>query len=538
MKCNMVFSKRNKCAILTRKSGETEGRQNMRTKQAFLNTAMSFLLQLILAVSGIFLPRYFIDAYGSPVNGLVTSINQFITYMSLVEAGIGVAGMVALYKPLADNDNREVSAIVSAAKRFYLLSGLIFTGLCVLLVIFYPFAVKKDITDVGFVRTMIVVLCTNTIVDYFYLGKYRVLLQADQRSYVISLCQIIGTVVMTAVTLLLIKLGFSAILVKVSAAVIYLLRSLAVGIYVKHNYPQIDFNAEPKNEAFDQRWSALVHQIVSIVVFNTDVILLTLMVQKDALSEVSVYGTYNLVAYGILGLLSAVSGALTPSFGNVMARREDKALYDSFGSYEFVSFILTFVTHTCMLVLFYPFITLYTEALPDKAIYLRWSLVYLFTAYSGLHSLRLPAQTMINSAGHYRQTQWRSITEGALNLVMSLILVRPYGIVGVLIGTCIAFLYRTTDCIVYSGRHFLPGTLRRTVGRLVRNIVFSGIITVLGMKLVMPLINTWIQWFLYAAVFAVTDMLLILGFNAVFEWNEVRKVFVKCKSLASSLMHR
>ena len=346
----------------------------MRTKQAFLNTSMSFLLQLILAVTGIFLPRYFIDAYGSPVNGLVTSINQFITYMSLVEAGIGVAGMVALYKPLADKDNREVSAILSAAKRFYLLSGLIFTALCVLLVAFYPLAVKKDIADVSFVRTMIVVLCANTIIDYFYLGKYRVLLQADQRSYVISICHIVGTVVMTAVTLLLIKLGFSAIVVKLAAAVIYLLRSLAVGVYVRCNYPEIDFNAEPRNEAFDQRWSALVHQIVSIVVFNTDVVLLTLMVSENALSEVSVYGTYNLVAYGILGLLSAISSALTPSFGNVMARNEKKALYDSYSSYEFVFFILTFVAHTCMLVLFYPFITLYTEKLPDKALYLRWSL--------------------------------------------------------------------------------------------------------------------------------------------------------------------
>ena len=89
----------------------------MRTKQAFLNTLMSFLLQLILAVSGIFLPRFFIEAYGSPVNGLVTSIGQFITYMSLVEAGVGTAGTVALYKPLADGDRGEVSAIVSAAKR-------------------------------------------------------------------------------------------------------------------------------------------------------------------------------------------------------------------------------------------------------------------------------------------------------------------------------------------------------------------------------------------------------------------------------------
>ena len=69
----------------------------MRTKQAMKNVATSFLLQIVLALSGIIVPKFFIEVFGSSVNGLVSSINQFITYMSLVEAGIGAAGTVALY---------------------------------------------------------------------------------------------------------------------------------------------------------------------------------------------------------------------------------------------------------------------------------------------------------------------------------------------------------------------------------------------------------------------------------------------------------
>ncbi len=510
----------------------------MRTRQALLNTSMGFLLQIVLAVSGIFLPRFFIEAYGSPVNGLVQSINQFITYMSLVEAGLGVAGTVALYKPLADNDTHEVSAIVSAAKRFYYLSGIFFVALCVLLAAFYPMAVRKDIPDAGFVRTMVVVLCANTLVDYFYLGKYRVLLTADQRGYVVSICQIIGTIVMTAITLLLIKLGFSAILVKASAAAIYILRSLAVGAYCKKHYGNIDFDAEPKKNAFDQRWSALVHQIISMVVYNTDVILLTLMLPDNALSEVSVYSTYNLVAYSIISLLNSVSSALTPSFGNILARNEEAALRETFGGYEFVFFMLSFVANTCMLVLYYPFISLYTAELADAAIYPRWPVVWLFTIYSLLHCLRLPAQTMVNSAGHYRQTQFRAIFEGFLNIVISLALVRKYGIIGVLIGTCAAFLYRTTDFIVYSGRTFVPGTLPRTLRRIVRNLLFAGAVAAFGIRFLLPFINTWLQWFVAAFIFAVADLVLVLAFNAIFEREEVVRVMRKCRSLAGKLIHR
>ena len=59
----------------------------MRTKLAMKNMVFSLLLELATAISGIIVPRFFTALYGSAVNGLVTSINQFITYMTLVEAG-------------------------------------------------------------------------------------------------------------------------------------------------------------------------------------------------------------------------------------------------------------------------------------------------------------------------------------------------------------------------------------------------------------------------------------------------------------------
>ena len=134
----------------------------MRTKMAFINAFTSILLRLVLAITGIFLPRFFIRAFGSPVNGLVTSINQFVSYLSLVEAGVGAAGMVALYKPIVEKNQQKINAIVSAARQFYLRSGLIFVALAALLTVVYPYVVKSEIQDAGFVRMMIILLCINS----------------------------------------------------------------------------------------------------------------------------------------------------------------------------------------------------------------------------------------------------------------------------------------------------------------------------------------------------------------------------------------
>ena len=53
------------------------------------NSISAILLQVVTAVSGIILPRIIITNYGSGVNGLIASITQFLSYIALLETGIG-----------------------------------------------------------------------------------------------------------------------------------------------------------------------------------------------------------------------------------------------------------------------------------------------------------------------------------------------------------------------------------------------------------------------------------------------------------------
>lgn len=504
----------------------------MRTRQAVKNASMSLLLQLVLALSGIIIPRFFIEVYGSEVNGLVSSITQFITYMGLVEAGIGAAGTVALYRPLALEDRTQVNRILSAAKSFYLRSGIIFAALAAALMLIYPFFVHQDIDDKGFIRTMVFVLSISGIIDYFYLGKYRVLLQADQRGYVISIIQIIGTVVMTGVCIFLIKIHVSALLVKGAAAVIYILRSLCVGAYVKLKYPHSDFNAEPDYESFDQRWAALLHQVVGMIVCNTDIILLTILLKKGALIEVSVYSVYNLVAYALSSLMTSIQTGLGSGFGDVISRGETETLKRSFSSYEFMFFILIFIAYTCMAVLLYPFILIYCQDFADHSIYPRISLVVLFTIAGLIQSLRLPGLTIICAAGHYRETRWRAVLEAVINLSVSIALIFPYGINGVLIGTCASYLYRTTDVIIYNASRFNKGTLRKTFVRIIRNGICAAVMIFAGVRLITPAVHTWSGWFIAALVFGLASLLVFMGVNAVFESDEIRNM----RSMISAIL--
>ena len=111
---------------------------------------------------------------------MVTSINQFLTYMGLAEAGVGTASVVALYVPLAEQKQDDVNSILTATKMFYYRSGMIFVGLVVALVAVYPYLISQQLSS-GTVRMMIVVLASSTLIDYLFLGKYKVILTAMQR---------------------------------------------------------------------------------------------------------------------------------------------------------------------------------------------------------------------------------------------------------------------------------------------------------------------------------------------------------------------
>ena len=105
-------------------------------KKVMLNVGCTMLCQLMTFISGLIVPRLILSTFGSEANGLVSSITQFLNYISLVEGGIGSVVLTALYGPLAKKDDRKISSILKAAENFFRQIASIFVvyhriGMCV-----------------------------------------------------------------------------------------------------------------------------------------------------------------------------------------------------------------------------------------------------------------------------------------------------------------------------------------------------------------------------------------------------------------------
>ena len=158
-----------------------------RTRRFVLNAGASAIYQIVIMLIGMITPRLLLIAYGSEINGLVSSVTQFISYFSLVQAGLSGASIFALYQPLAQGDKRKISAIVTATRNFYYRAGLMFLVLLTTMSLIYPLFVKTEQLSPILVAILIFVIGFNSIIDMFLLAKYTALLSADQRHYILSI---------------------------------------------------------------------------------------------------------------------------------------------------------------------------------------------------------------------------------------------------------------------------------------------------------------------------------------------------------------
>lgn len=501
----------------------------MRNKQAFKNMLSSLILQLVVALSGIILPRFFIMAYGSSVNGMVSSVGQFLTYLALVEAGISSAALVELYKPLADGDEKSRNQVLTATKRFYYRSGLLYVLLLVFLLVGYPLLVQNQV-DHSMTRWMILILAGSNLVDYFFLGKYKALLTADQKVYVMNIIQTAGTVVSTVVTIGIIGMNGSALLAKGVATVVYVLRAFFVTLYVKKHYRGLDFHTEPDKPMLKERWSALLHQIVGVICNNTDLILLTVFMGAKSLLEVSVYYVYNMVATAVTALIGSFSNGLGSGFGQLIALGDEENLKRAYSNYEYMYFIVLFCCYGCMAVLLLPFVAVYTTGVTD-AVYVRGEIAILFVLMGLIQNMRIPGMTMICAAGHFTQTRSRAIAEAVINLTVSLALIKPFGMAGVLMGTVCSYSYRTLDNIIYNSKYLVHGAVWLSLRRIARNAAVMGVLVFVAYKIGLMNCSGWGQWFFHAILVGLSSLLVLVFINFIMEPQEMKQLIGRVKNV-------
>lgn len=494
----------------------------MRKKKLIYNTVSSLIFQVTTIVCGFILPRLILNAFGSNVNGLVNSITQFLGIISFLELGVGAVVQSALYKPLAENRQNDVSKIISSANKFFRRLAQILMAYVIALVVFYPMFAAKEY-GFWYTATLIVAISISSFAQYYFGIVNRLLLTADQRGYVQYTAQTIAVVANTVACYLLIMLGCGIQVVKLTTSLIYLIQPFAIYLYVRKHY-KIDTKIKYDNEPIPQKWNGMAQHVAAVILDGTDTVVLTLFA---TLSEVSIYSVYFLVVKGVKQLFMSMTNGITSLIGELWARQEIVELKKTFGWTEWVIHTGTTFVFGVTAVLIVPFVRVYTLGIND-ADYVQPLFAALIVAANAAHCLRLPYNIMILAAGHYKQTQNNYIIAAILNIVVSILAVKAWGLIGVAIGTLLAMGYQTVWMAWYDSKHLIKWPFRNFVKQVVVDIVTVTLCSITSSVFSMRSVS-YMGWIINAIEVAVVWLIIMVVINTVFYKDKMTRLVYNLK---------
>ena len=92
------------------------------------NTFYNFLIPTLITFATIFLKffevRLFLSVLGDSYNGLQSMATQVLSYLNIIELGVGFAFIFHFYKPLAEHNELRVCAVFNGAKSLCAVSGM------------------------------------------------------------------------------------------------------------------------------------------------------------------------------------------------------------------------------------------------------------------------------------------------------------------------------------------------------------------------------------------------------------------------------
>ncbi len=428
----------------------------MKFKRGLKNVFFGLINLVLTSAVAIIVPRLVIDNFGSEVNGLVSSITQIFAYFTLLEAGVGLASLQALYGPVGNNDQQSVNRILSATHQYYKRTAIHYLIAIVVFVVFYSITVKTEI-DLVIVVSLILINGASGLVNLYFQGKYKILLEAEGKNYIITNLLTLTQLTLSIGRIIMLLSGFSILVVQSLLLITTFAQILFVRGYVKKNYSWLSLRAEPDYQSISQKSSVLVHQISGVIFNNTDILFLTIFTN---LKVVSVYALYNMIFQIVKTGFNHISSGVIFAFGQLYHTDFNK-FKRYFQVYEVYYIALVFSVGLSLTLLIRPFMSLYTKGITDID-YVDNIVILLFAAILLLLAARTPSRQIIDIAGHFSKTQNRAIFESMINITVTLMLVVPFGMYGVLLGTIFALLYRSTDMILYANRVVLERNSKKS----------------------------------------------------------------------------
>lgn len=409
-----------------------------RLENSAKNIAFSFGNTIFSSILSFISRTVFIHILGTDYLGLSGLLGNVLGFLSISELGIATAIGFSLYKPLAEKDYKVVSSLMSLYRKAYSIIGILVLVSGIPLFFFLDFFIPADQQPAGTDFAYFAFLA-NMVVSYF-LSYKTTLISSDNQAFRLVPINMAVNTAQTVLQIFVLVLTRNYVVYLVTQIVCSIILMSLQNIYITRQYSEVDFSSKdklPREKAIEIKRNVtglIIAKIGDYLVNSTDNLIITKLV---SIAATGVYSNYLLIRNMINGFISTLFGGITASMGNVVAIESDEKKLKIFDTTFFCAFLIYSTEATCFMSLFNLFIG---DIWIGRNYIFSAGTVSIIVLNNYLTGLRMPLITMKGAAGKYLEDTWIPFGFAIVNLVASILLVKPYGVAGVFLGTIIGSL--------------------------------------------------------------------------------------------------
>lgn len=404
----------------------------MDIKKGKLNIRVSLVFKIITMLAAIATRMCLVASCGNDINGLNALYISVIGFLSVAELGVGTAITFCMYQPIVDGNTDRVAALYHLFRKLYLLIGfIIFVGGLAVLPFLKYLAKDYRALDVNMYLTFFLML-VSVVLTYIFSAKLS-LINAYKNNY-------ISTAITQGGMLLQYVLQMIVLLITQSFAAFLLCRIIAllpqwfiteIVTQKKHGavlstHAQLD--AETQTAVKRNVAAMFMHKVGSILVNTADSVIISIFVGVVSLGE---YANYTLVLSSMLSVLALVFTPLTSVIGHLYAEEDKKTAQTYADSLHLLNFMLGAV----FFLGYYAVIDHLIALLFPSAPLLLRSVSFVITLNGFVQFLRHSTLIFRDATGTFYHDRWKPLAEGLLNVILSVLFVKLFGVVGVIAAT-------------------------------------------------------------------------------------------------------
>ena len=423
-----------------------------RTKNATRNIIFGVILRAYQIIVPFLMRTAMIYLMGVQYLGLNSLFTSVLQVLNLAELGVGSAMIYSMYRPIAEDDNTTICALMKLYRTYYRLIGLIIAVVGCILTPFIPKLISGDIPQGINIYILYLLNLGATVLSYWLFAYKNSILQAHQRTDIVSKVTLITNTIQYVLQLFVLWIFKNYYLYVIVMLVTQALTNIVTAIMADKIYRQF----KPKGELHKEE----IHQINQkirdlftaklggVVVGSADTIVISAFL---GLTTLAVYQNYYFIMNSICGFITVIFSAITAGIGNSLVTESSEKNYNDFKKFTFIICFILCICCCCFVGLYQPFMKLWV----GKKFMLSFSFVILFCILFYCLELAMVWATVKDAAGLWHSDRFRPLIGACANLIMNIVLVQVIGLYGIILSTVFSYIFISMPWLIHNLFKFL-----------------------------------------------------------------------------------